>query len=359
MASLLKDLYSQTFIETLASDISRFYPNFKIQNFTSDIFNNTWEQKELKQRMRHISTTMYQYIKLDYKKTVEVLILCFDFRKISKEKKHENLGLENMIFADMIEVFGLDDFEVSMQAMECFTQYSSSEFAIRQFILKYEDNTMKQMKEWTKSKSEHTRRLASEGCRPRLPWAIALPIYKNNPTKVIEILELLKNDSSKYVQKSVANNLNDISKDNIHTVKKLANKNEHFATNFTKSIQQKTSISENTRIKILSKNNDETIIIDLKQLLCVKSEGNYLKVFFLKENIIKSKLIRNSFSKIEEQLVVFEKVKRCHRSYIVNLDKVEKMTGNARNLNLHISNLDFTIPVSRSFPKEVFIDLNI
>lgn len=224
MASLLKDLYSQTFIETLASDISRFYPNFKIQNFTSDIFNNTWEQKELKQRMRHISTTMYQYIKLDYKKTVEVLILCFDFRKISKEKKHENLGLENMIFADMIEVFGLDDFEVSMQAMECFTQYSSSEFAIRQFILKYEDNTMKQMKEWTKSKSEHTRRLASEGCRPRLPWAIALPIYKNNPTKVIEILELLKNDSSKYVQKSVANNLNDISKDNIHTVKKLANK---------------------------------------------------------------------------------------------------------------------------------------
>ncbi|HIP49023.1 MAG TPA: LytTR family transcriptional regulator [Lutibacter sp.] len=141
--------------------------------------------------------------------------------------------------------------------------------------------------------------------------------------------------------------------------KKLANKNEHFATNFTKSIQQKTSISENTRIKILSKNNDETIIIDLKQLLCVKSEGNYLKVFFLKENIIKSKLIRNSFSKIEEQLVVFEKVKRCHRSYIVNLDKVEKMTGNARNLNLHISNLDFTIPVSRSFPKEVFIDLNI
>ena len=141
--------------------------------------------------------------------------------------------------------------------------------------------------------------------------------------------------------------------------KYLANNNEHFATNFTKSIHQRTSISENTRIKILSKNNDETIIIDLKQLLCVKAEGNYLKVFFLKENIIKSKLIRNSISKIEEQLVVFEKVKRCHRSYIVNLDKVEKMTGNARNLNLHISNLDFTIPVSRSFPKEVFIDLNI
>ena len=224
MASLLKDLYSQAFIETLANDITRFYPNFKTKNFILNIFNASWEEKELKQRMRHISITIYQHVKLDYKEAIEVLILCFNYRIKSKEKRYENLGLENMIFADFVEIYGLNHFEVSMKALECFTQYSSSEFAIRVFILKYEEKTISQLKQWTKSKSEHTRRLASEGCRSRLPWANALVKFKKDPTKVIEILELLKNDSSKYVQKSVANNLNDISKDNIKIVKKLANK---------------------------------------------------------------------------------------------------------------------------------------
>jgi 3-methyladenine DNA glycosylase AlkC len=57
-----------------------------------------------------------------------------------------------MIFQDFVEVFGLDDFDESMKALEVFTQDSSSEFAIRQFILKYEDKTMNQMKIWAKSK---------------------------------------------------------------------------------------------------------------------------------------------------------------------------------------------------------------
>jgi 3-methyladenine DNA glycosylase AlkC len=112
-----------------------------------------------------------------------------------------------------------------MKALEVFTIDSSSEFAIRQFILKYEDNTIHQMKLWTKSKNEHLRRLASEGCRPRLPWAVALECFKKNPKKVLEILEILKNDESVYVQKSVANNLNDISKDNPHLVIKFVKNN--------------------------------------------------------------------------------------------------------------------------------------
>jgi len=141
--------------------------------------------------------------------------------------------------------------------------------------------------------------------------------------------------------------------------KNLARKNQQIATNFTRNIQHKTSTSKKITIKILSKNNDETIIIDLNQFVCVKSEGNYLKVFYLKENMIKSNLIRNSISKVEEQLTIFQNIKRCHRSYLVNLEKVEKMTGNARNLKLHISNFNFTIPVSRSFPKEVFKEFNI
>lgn len=143
------------------------------------------------------------------------------------------------------------------------------------------------------------------------------------------------------------------------TEKNLARKNQLIAANFTENAKHQKDTSKNTVINLVSKNNDETITIDLKQLICVKSEGNYLKVYFLQENNVTSKLIRNSISKMEEQLIIFEQVKRCHRSFLVNLDKVEKMTGNARSLNLHISSIDFTIPVSRSFPKEIFKEFNI
>ena len=68
------------------------------------------------------------------------------------------------------------------------------------------------------------RRLASEGCRPRLPWAMSLPKLKENPAPIIPIMENLKNDPSRFVRLSVANNLNDISKDNPQIVIALAKK---------------------------------------------------------------------------------------------------------------------------------------
>ena len=83
---------------------------------------------------------------------------------------------------------------------------------------------MKQMLKWSKDKNHHLRRLSSEGCRPRLPWAMALPAFKKDPSPILPILENLKNDESEYVRKSVANNLNDISKDNPELVLEIIKK---------------------------------------------------------------------------------------------------------------------------------------
>ena len=208
MAEQLKNLYSKDYIEKLAFDIKKNYENFEPKAFINSIFDISWQELELKARMRHIAITLNKYLPLSYKKQLEIL----------KEVKKDFTGLEAMIFQDFVEVFGLDDFDESMKALEIFTIDASSEFAIRQFILKYEEQTMNQMRIWAKSKNEHLRRLSTEGCRPRLPWAISLPLFKQNPTKPLEIIELLKNDKSLYVRKSVANNLNDISKDNPHFV---------------------------------------------------------------------------------------------------------------------------------------------
>ena len=215
MAEQLKNLYSKEFIKKLANRLFLIFTNFEKEDFVNSIFDTSWQNLELKQRMRHIAITLNKYLPLSYKKQLEIL----------KEVKKDFTGLEAMIFQDFVEVFGLDDFDESMKALEVFTQDASSEFAIRQFILKYEEQTMNQMKIWAKSKNEHLRRLSSEGFRPRLPWAISLPKFKQNPTKALEIIELLKNDKSLYVRKSVANNLNDISKDNPQLVIKFVKEN--------------------------------------------------------------------------------------------------------------------------------------
>ena len=105
-----------------------------------------------------------------------------------------------------------------MQALQHFTVNSSAEFAIRPFLLRYPSQALAQMVTWSKSDNYHVRRLASEGCRPRLPWAMALPAYKKDPSDILIILENLIDDKILYVRRSVANNLNDISKDNAEVV---------------------------------------------------------------------------------------------------------------------------------------------
>ena len=212
MAEQLKNLYNENFIEKLSGYINDFYPEFQSENFNDAIFDETWNDLELKQRMRHISTTMNVYLPEDYVLTIDIL------KQTYQQMDSFGFRLENIVFQDFVELYGLEHWDVSMGALECFTINCSSEFAIRQFILKDEDRAMKQMLLWAVSDNHELRRLASEGCRSRLPWAIALPSFKKDPTKVLEVLELLKDDESKYVQKSVANNINDISKDNVDTV---------------------------------------------------------------------------------------------------------------------------------------------
>ncbi len=230
MTTLLKDLYDERYIEVISSEIKNHFADFKKKEFNKAIFDDNYSKKELKQRMRHISVCLGKFLPDKYEKAV--LILQKTFKNTDKKYR-----IENMIFQDFIEVYGLDDFEISMKALEVFTIESSSEFAIRKFIIKYRCATMKQMKKWALSKNEHVRRLASEGCRPRLPWAIALNEFKKNPKEVIEILELLKDDESEYVRKSVANNINDISKDNPEIVIKLTNKWLGYSQNINKLLK--------------------------------------------------------------------------------------------------------------------------
>jgi 3-methyladenine DNA glycosylase AlkC len=163
--------------------------------------------------MMHTSESLHIYLPMEYSESVQILMKAA--LKFS--------GFQYMFFPGFIELYGLDEYEQSIKALEIFTQHSSSEFAVRPFIKIYSHKMMEQMELWAESENHHVRRLSSEGCRPRLPWAIALPEFKKDPSPVIPILEKLKNDESEYVRRSVANNLNDISKDNSYVEISAAN----------------------------------------------------------------------------------------------------------------------------------------
>jgi 3-methyladenine DNA glycosylase AlkC len=106
----------------------------------------------------------------------------------------------------------LEDFELSMQAQYELTKRFSAESSIRPYIAKYPERTLGVLRGWAKDENAHVRRLVSEGTRLRLPWASRVKWLDANPERVLELLELLKDDASAMVRRSVANNLNDLGK---------------------------------------------------------------------------------------------------------------------------------------------------
>jgi 3-methyladenine DNA glycosylase AlkC len=217
--SLLKDLYSPRFYNGLSDALEELLPSFRKQLFLKQIFTDEFAGKELKARMRHTSVVLHQFMPPDYKQAVAIILKLISFWK--KRGVHYG-GLEHMFLPDYIEVYGIDHFDLSMKAFETVTQFVSCEFAVRPFFIRYVNQMVNQMIIWSKHKNDRVRRLSSEGSRPRLPWAMAIPALKKDPSPILPILETLKNDPSEFVRRSVANNINDIAKDHPDIVMKLA-----------------------------------------------------------------------------------------------------------------------------------------
>ena len=267
---LLKEVYDKVFLKNLCDAILPFDKNFDEKGFFS-ISNLTWNDKALKERMRAISINLDKYLSpKTYQEKTNIL------KKAAEAiPKGKNSGLALIIFADFVEIFGCDDFDFSMNALEFFTEYGSSEFAVRQYLKIDEDRALGFFVKWSKSKNYHVRRLASEGCRSRLTWGCALESFKKDPTKILPILQELKFDDSDYVRKSVANNLNDISKDNPDVVLKLLQgwKKEKVAENLIshglRTLLKKGNSQALKLIGVDHKNNDN---IKLKEFKLDKKE---------------------------------------------------------------------------------------
>jgi 3-methyladenine DNA glycosylase AlkC len=208
----LKLLYSPSYIDELARAFSAASPGFDRAGFVRTVLGSGWRDLELKQRMRRIAQSMADHLHGDYRAQLATILAVgpqFD-------------GFRAMLFPDFVELCGVDDFAASVPALAQLTRYSSSEYAVRPFILRYDEQMLAVMRDWAFDENEHVRRLASEGCRPRLPWGIGLARLKADPTPILPILDALRTDPSEYVRRSVANNLNDIAKDHPDVVLDIA-----------------------------------------------------------------------------------------------------------------------------------------
>lgn len=211
-AVLLKDLLDEPLLQRLAAAVAAEHALFEPDNFLQQVLTPAYPALALKQRISHVAATLWHCLDLPLAQC------CHRLKPVSEQIT----GLPGLIFPELVAKFGLDDFAVAMDALAHFTCGSTAEFAIRPFIERYPQQALQQLQQWTRSGNHHHRRLASEGCRPRLPWGNALPQFKKDPTPLLPILTALKADSSEYVRRSVANNLNDISKDHPQLVLGIA-----------------------------------------------------------------------------------------------------------------------------------------
>lgn len=144
----------------------------------------------------------------------------------------------------------------------------------------------------------------------------------------------------------------------IFTEKTLRQVNASKAEDITKHIYSEEDKVDNKADKARIPQIDFTadnsnILLDQNNFICIKSEGNYLEVFFFLDDKLNKVVIRYPLKKAFEQVNQLNNIHHCHKSFIANFDQIEKVTGNARNYELHLRNLTFTIPVSRSFSKEL------
>ncbi|MBA9076052.1 MULTISPECIES: LytTR family DNA-binding domain-containing protein [Rufibacter] len=100
-------------------------------------------------------------------------------------------------------------------------------------------------------------------------------------------------------------------------------------------------------LTLTAENDRDTFSLPLQDLLFIEADDNYCTVYFLDNGKPNKKLLRSSLSRLENQIAT-DKVVRCHRSYLVNLQQVTQVSGNAQGYKLHFEQIELAVPVARS-----------
>ncbi|MEO3888983.1 hypothetical protein [Nonomuraea sp. B5E05] len=203
MAQPLKEMINSASVQVLADGLTAVWAPFPRARFTERALAGLGGL-ELKDRVRHVSAALHDALPLPYPQAAEIVRECASRVRLDM--------WSGWPATDHTAAAGLDHLEPAMATLATLTPYATGEFAVRPFLERYRDDALKIMHAWAESPDEHLRRLASEGSRPRLPWAGRVA-WLMTPGPTLPLLDRLRDDPSEYVRRSVANHVNDLAKD--------------------------------------------------------------------------------------------------------------------------------------------------
>lgn len=201
----------------MATILAHHEPSFPKKKFI-DFACEDLEKYELKERSARIEQALQQYLPQNFPTACELIVKSLHPDCIGAPYRGatDEQGIQGWLIMPLTEFVGKnghENFPLAMSVMRELTMRFSSEFGIRHLIIHDPKQAIRIMHTWCGDENEHVRRLVSEGSRPRLPWGLRIQHFVKHPTLTIPLLEKLADDESEYVRRSVANHLNDITKD--------------------------------------------------------------------------------------------------------------------------------------------------
>ncbi|MDO6718897.1 DNA alkylation repair protein [Psychrosphaera sp. 1_MG-2023] len=228
----------------------------QIEGFDTDGFyqlaSHNIDQHELKERGHQVFIALQQYLPENFEQAIAVLLATLqpvsdnqDLTDLTTDE-HGVAGWMILPYSEYAGELGQANLPMALDALKQMTKRFTSEFGIRALFIAQPEKTLDVVRSWLVDPCHHVRRLATEGCRPLLPWAQQIPQFKANPTLIMFVLEELKDDESEYVRRSVANNLNDIAK---HHPDLVADVVRQWSQNASKNRQRLIKHASRTLIK--------------------------------------------------------------------------------------------------------------
>jgi 3-methyladenine DNA glycosylase AlkC len=189
-------------VSVLADGLAAAWAPFERARFVARALDRL-DGLELKDRVRHVAAALHEALPLPYPRAAEVVRECAARAVLDM--------WSGWPVTDHTAVHGIDHLDAAMDLLAVLTPRSTAEFAVRPYLERYRGDALKIMYGWAESPDEHLRRLASEGSRPRLPWATRVD-WLMTPGPTLPLLDRLRDDPSEYVRRSVANHVNDLAK---------------------------------------------------------------------------------------------------------------------------------------------------
>ena len=207
-SSAFKDRIDAALIERLAAAFLTAEPGFEVERFRT-LAGDALDALELKARIAQVAAALHATLPADFDRAAAATHRVLD---AVDDGSMAVDGWELWPVTDWVALAGRGHQAVALELLGRLTRHATGEFAIRPFLDDDPDAVMAVLHDWVAGEDEHRRRLASEGTRPRLPWAPRLRVAAENPGFAVPLLDRLVEDPSEYVRRSVSNHLNDLTR---------------------------------------------------------------------------------------------------------------------------------------------------